>query len=259
MWLMVAIVEVQAQTRGGQQNQNNFGGNVGGSFGGGGSSSSMFGNTGSSFGSSSFGTSSFGSSSFGNSAFGSAGTGQAGFGQAGVGGAARATGANLNQGANGFIGANANMNNFIGRNIQGLQNAGGAMNQGRQNFNLRGNQQRGLDQSLLNILSGGNQNAMGNNNNNPRNNIRPRQKVSFEHPVVPPTEILAAAHVRLGRLSQRYPSLKNVAIEMDQPGTVVLRGDVDSYEAARLAENLMRLEPGVLTVKNELRYPPPSE
>jgi hypothetical protein len=180
-------------------------------------------------------------------------TGQTGMtGQTGRNTAGRNTGGASAQGANGFLGANNNPNNFLGRNTQGQQ-AVTTTNQNRQNF--RGGQQRGLDQSLLNLLNGGAQNA--GNTNNRTNTIRPRQKVNFEHPTLQTSVVVNDVKVRFEKLATRYPQLKQIELIPGEGGIVILRGEVASEGDSKLAESLVRLEPGVKSIQNELTFPTP--
>lgn len=215
-----------------------------GSTGGASSSSSMFGSTG--------GGGNTGSSAFGSSSTGS--TGQQGLGQIGFGNTGQtnrnATGA---QGQSGFLGANNNTNNFLGRNTQGQQ---ANQNQNAQRNNRGG--QRGLDQELQNLLNGNGQ--LGNSNANASKNtgVRPRQKVAFEHPTLKAPAIVTGLEDRFGKLSIRYPHLKNVELSVADDGIIVLRGAVDSEHAAKVTESLVRLEPGVKSIRSELTFPPPA-
>uniref|UniRef100_A0A7C4QLY8 BON domain-containing protein n=1 Tax=Schlesneria paludicola TaxID=360056 RepID=A0A7C4QLY8_9PLAN len=208
--------------------------------------SSMFNSGGAGSSGSSFATSSFNTTSM--SGGGGMATGQTGMtGQTG-----RNTGGVNAQGANGFLGANNNPNNFLGRNTQGQQ-AVTTTNQNRQNF--RGGQQRGLDQSLLNLLNGGAQNA--GNTNNRTNTIRPRQKVNFEHPTLQTSVVVNDVKVRFEKLATRYPQLKQIELIPGEGGIVILRGEVASEGDSKLAESLVRLEPGVKSIQNELTFPTP--
>lgn len=223
------------------------GGSMSGGLPSGGSSSSMF-NSGGGTSSSAFGGSSFGTTSM--SGGGATGAGQTGALGAGRNTQARGATTGLNtQGANGFLGANNNPNNFIGRNTQGQQAT--TANTNRQNF--RGGQQRGLDQSLLNLLSGANQNT--GTSSNRTNTIRPRQKVNFEHPTLQAKVVVDNVKERFQKLSTRYPHLKTIELIPAEEGRVILRGQVESENASKLAESLVRLEPGVKSIQNELRYP----
>jgi len=41
-------------------------------------------------------------------------------------------------------------------------------------------------------------------------------------------------------------------VELDDSGTVILRGQAESDDMSRLIANVLRLEPGVRAVRNEL-------
>jgi hypothetical protein len=51
------------------------------------------------------------------------------------------------------------------------------------------------------------------------------------------------------------PALRGVAFDMNSEGIVTLRGEVATVSARQLAANLVRLEPGVRKVVNELTVP----
>lgn len=215
-----------------------------------GSSGGMFGTTGSSTGSG-FGATNSGSAGS-QSGFG-VGGGQSGFGVGGGQTGRNTTGFGNTQGSNGFLGANNNPNSFLGRNTQGQQ--GGQNNQFGQGG--RGGGQRGMDQSLQNLLNGNGQ--FGQSNANSRTNmVRPRQKVAFEHPVLQTPAVVKGIETRIAKLSTRYPHLKSVEVAAGEDGVVVLRGTVNSQHSAKVAESLVRLEPGVKSVQNDLTFPPPA-
>jgi len=228
------------------QNRSNTGGNTGSSaFGSTGTSG--FGNTGSS-GSSGFGstgTSGFGSSGFGGQS-GAGGGGQTGFGaggQTGFGGQNQ-LGANGNNG--GILGRNTNPNQLLGRNVQ---NAGVGQNNnfggGRGGGGNRGN-------NGLNALNSAGGNA-GNTNQQPI--VRPRLEVGFNFPKPKTDNIQVAIESRLTKLSVKSPALKSVMVSVEDKGEVVLRGTVASESEAKLATQLLRLEPGVQSIRNELTFP----
>lgn len=214
-------------------------------------SSSMFGNTGSSLGSSS----GLGNSGLGNSGLGQTGQGGLGQNSTGFGQNRNTNGLTGNNQNNGFLGVNNNPNNFIGRNNQngqtGNQN-GQTGNLGRQN---RGGNNRQLDSNLMNAINGGNQG--GNNSQQQQPVIRPRQKIAFEYPQPKLDAIVTATQTRIEKLAGRYPHLADVKLDRDADGTIVLRGSSPSQADARVAENMIRLEPGVRKIRNELTYPPP--
>lgn len=233
------------------QNRGNTGQN-----GQGGSGSSMFSSgTG---GGSSFGSSGLGGTG-GTGGFGqSGGLGQGGFGQQGGTGFGQnrntgLTGQNQN---NGFLGVNNNPNNFIGRNNQG-QNGnmnGQTGNVGR--GNQRGGNNRQLDSNLMNMLNGNNQQG-GGGGQSQQPVIRPRQKVAFEYPQPKLEAVVATTQTRLQKLAVRYPHLGDVQLAQETDGTIVLRGSAPTEADAKVAESMIRLEPGVRKIRNELTFPPP--
>ncbi|HUQ69916.1 MAG TPA: BON domain-containing protein [Planctomycetaceae bacterium] len=208
------------------------------------------------------GSSMFGGST-GTSGLGTAGvgTGQGGAGQGGLG--QQGTGQNRNnamgaqQGQNnGFLGVNNNPNNFLGRNAQGQTNLNGQTgNTGRNNRAGQRGGNRQLDSNLQNMLNGGQQGGGGQTQQQPA--VRPRQKVAFEYPQPKLEAVIATTQTRLTKLAVRYPHLSDVQLSQESDGTVVLRGSAPSENDARVAENMLRFEPGVRKIRNELTFPPP--
>ena len=84
-----------------------------------------------------------------------------------------------------------------------------------------------------------------------RRAIRPTFKVAFDEPPKLTTEVRSTLQPRFDSLSQT-PSLRGVAYELDTDGVVVLRGTVDTPAQKRLAENVVKMEPSVKKVRNEL-------
>ena len=150
----------------------------------------------------------------------------------------------LNQGntQNGFIGGRNQQQQFIGGNQRTTQNTRQQQNQ----FGNQGRQQRQNQDDN----NGTNQQ----NQNNQRRAIRPQQKVAFEIPQRTETEVRTTLQTRFDGLVQN-PALRNVTFEMDSDGIVTLRGEVGTTSARQLAANLVRLEPGVRKVVNELTVP----
>ncbi len=198
-------------------------------------STSSMGGTGASGGNSSSGLGGAGNSAFGNNAANrTAGNGQSALGQS-----------LFNQGTtqNGFIGGRNSQQQFIGGNQRtGQQN-------NRQQTNQFGNQSRQnrFNQDDMNDPNG-NQNR---SNTNQRRAVRPQQKVAFEIPQRTETEIRTTLQTQFTALSQ-HPTLSGVDCTMDSDGVAILSGTVDSASARLLAANVVRLEPGVRRVKNEL-------
>lgn len=218
-------------------------------------------------GSSAFGSSLSGGGGAGAGGFGAGGAGAGGFGQGGgaggfgQGGAAGGSGAGgsgfggaINQQNQGFIGRNTDANSFIGRSAQGQMNGQG--NTGRQGGRQGGGGNRSLDQGLLSQLNGG-QNG-GNGGSQQQAPIRPRLKAAFDYPAANVGSVVSTAQVRFGKLSARFPQLDQVQVTQADNGTVRLTGSVGSRDTAKLAESLLRLEPGVRNVQNDLEFPPPA-
>ena len=136
----------------------------------------------------------------------------------------------------------------------GLAPAGGQATTGQNFQGQNRNNTRG---------QGRNQNPNPNQNQGGANQqqrvIRPQLVVAFSTP-------LPAAGTMTSRLSKRLNRVQNanydgVAIEIDGR-KAILRGEVESAEARRMAAMLVKLEPGVRSVQNELtirEQPAPAE
>ncbi|MEZ6066556.1 MAG: BON domain-containing protein [Planctomycetaceae bacterium] len=79
--------------------------------------------------------------------------------------------------------------------------------------------------------------------------IRFRQRIAFAAPNLSGVVIESRLQRQFALLNSRFPGVVAVA---DQPGTVVLRGEVESEAAVALAVAVARLEPGVRQVRSEL-------
>lgn len=141
---------------------------------------------------------------------------------------------------------------------QGNQNAfigGRNQQQGFIGGNQRTGQQQNNRQQQQNNRQGGNndnnQNNQGQRNQDQRRAIRPQYKVTFDLPQKPVADVRSTLQPRFDSLSQT-PSLRGVAYDLDAEGVVVLRGTVETPAQKRLAENVVKLEPGVKKVRNEL-------
>lgn len=229
-----------AQNRGtnGSSNTGSSGFGSTGSFGSGSAGSSGFGTTG---GSSGLG----GASGFGSTGFG-AQNGQGANGQTGFGGQNQ-LGANGNNNG-GILGRNTNQNQgILGRNTQN-QGAGG--NTGLGGGGRGGGGNRGNNGQ--NSQNGGGGNG-ANANQTPL--VRPRLEIAFDFQLPTPVNIQTTLETRLTKLSVKTPGFKGIMLAIEDKGEVVLRGEVGSASEAKLAETMLRLEPGVRTVRNELTYP----
>ncbi|MCA9115766.1 MAG: BON domain-containing protein [Planctomycetaceae bacterium] len=212
-----------------------------------------------------------------NSLFGSAGplsqgggrttgnTGRAtgGFGQtggaAGLGSTGATTGLNTAAGTGGlnnfgalsgtigqgFVGRADNLGRFVGNNqaVQGATgNTGGS---GLQGFNRGGGQRN--QQNF-----GGNNQFNQNSGQGSRPVFRPRVEIAFSYPRASPADVRQAASTRFSLISRRYPQLAGVQLTGGPEGTIVLTGTVADERSRRMAEHLLRLEPGVRKIDNQL-------
>ena len=177
--------------------------------------------------------------------------GNGGFGQNGAGGAAGMNG--QQQGQQGFLGRNTNQNQFLGRNVQGGQGGQGG-NQNQTGNNRRGAANRNGGNQANNMANmmqqqNGQTNARGVASQYPP--VRPRQTVGFTYS----KPQLATVSVKLETRLTKRSELKAVSVSVDPSGDLVLKGQVASADDAMRAENLIRLEPGVQNIRNELTYP----
>ena len=185
--------------------------------------------------------------SFGNNQFGSGGGMQAGNNLSGgqtTGNAFRTSGANGQQ-------QSVNGQN---RNAQGNANRLGQSGLGRGNNRLG---QNGLGRGGRNQNQ--NINSIGNgqgNNAEPQAQVRIRPQISFNYSTRPTPTVNSAIQTQFTRITRRGSDFSNIDFELGDAGVVVLRGTVPSDQTARLAAALVRLEPGVRTVRNELQTVP---
>lgn len=194
----------------------------------------------SSFGGSSLGQG-LGGSSFGNQGFGNGGLGNRGFGNQGFGNQGFGNrGLGNQQGGNrrNFVGADSgDLQNFfslMGSNGQGQFQAGRGQQSGRGG---NANQRRGSD---------------GDGGRNERSAVLTRLSVGFDAPSASDRTSVAATRT-LERLTREGRLGVTAPIEVESQGaTVVLRGTVATEHDRNLAEQLVRLEPGVSAVRNEL-------
>lgn len=118
-----------------------------------------------------------------------------------------------------------------------------------------------FNQIFQGLQRNGGGNGRGSNQASPeRFQLRPTLRVGFDH-----SPITASASVtsprfekRFAGITERRPQLAGVNIASDYEGRVVLRGTVASEDSKKLAAALMRLEPGVRDVVNEITVEPPT-
>lgn len=136
----------------------------------------------------------------------------------------------------GFVGAPA-QNGFVGNRLANEQ--AGARSALQQAF-----------QSLSRGGGGARNSQLG--ASKPKLGIRPTLKVAFRGPTATPAIATTRVSTRMSRIVGRRPELAGVTASADDTGRVVLRGSVANDEARELAAALVRLEPGVGEVVNEL-------
>ena len=143
----------------------------------------------------------------------------------------------------GFVGRDDNTGRFVGDQRQVTQqNQGG---RGRQ-FGNRGGGNGATGRAFGDQFGGrGNQGSS-------RRIIRPRQEIAFTFRRPPTSQINSSIRLRFKQISLRQPALRNVLVVLDEKGAATLSGQVTSSETLRLAAIMVRLEPGVRSIKNEL-------
>lgn len=134
---------------------------------------------------------------------------------------------------------------FIGSNAtQGF--VGGASQAGNQ---------QGSNRQFQAIQNNQSQQSTGQQSGTVRE-IRTSLRVGFAFPTASQSQIngrLASANLAtLGRFTTRRPELSEINVAMNLDGVAVLTGSATSVETRRLAANLMRLQPGVRKVDNQI-------
>lgn len=206
----------------------------------------MFGSSGALSGSSGFGagtTGSSGSSAFGSNALPSNSLPSNAMPSTAMPSAAL-PGATGTTGATGQAGATGQRAGLVGQTstrLAGVAAAGpqGTVNQMQQGQGQRGGQRGGQNQNQ-------NQNQ---NNQQQQRSIRPQLVVAFTPPI-PTAEVMSSKlSTRLKKMTKM--GYEGVTVEIDGRHAI-LRGEVDSAEAKRMAKMLVKLEPGVKTVQNDI-------
>ncbi|MBA3312655.1 MAG: BON domain-containing protein [Planctomycetaceae bacterium] len=184
--------------------------------------------------------------------------------QTGTGAGTTGSSTTIGQGTTGTLGAASGQtlldssvigtNTFTGR----AANAGfvGNAQVGQQQANMNA-----FNQMFQGLQRGGN--ADGRATGQPdaeRFQIRPTLRVGFDYtPVTATASITNPKFVtRFSGITQRRPQLAGVNISSDDEGRVVLRGTVANEDSKSLAAALLRFEPGVREVVNELTVAPPA-
>lgn len=147
---------------------------------------------------------------------------------------------NLSQtvGTGPVVGQSDNRGRQVGNRMAGQQGMMGAMQalQGLQGL------QRG----------GGFDNNRSNQQDDERLQLRPTLRIAFDYTPATTTAAVERVTTKFTGIVERRPELAGVTFATDNDGNVILRGNVASKEVAQLAAALVRLEPGVRGVVNEL-------
>ncbi|RLS51128.1 MAG: BON domain-containing protein [Planctomycetota bacterium] len=129
---------------------------------------------------------------------------------------------------------------------------------GRQNTGFAGNRNAGQGggASLTPQFNqmGGNQNSNRGNTGGNANikRARPQQRIAFTFPKAN----LTSTQVQVSQRFQRLAGVTGATTEITDEGVATLTGTVATDDAKKLAEALVRLEPGVRSVVNELLVQP---
>jgi hypothetical protein len=191
-----------------------------------------------------------------SSASQAAGGQQSGLGQSGIGGDGSAfAGPQLNEvgslsqqaigNTTGFVGANT-QGTFVGNRMAGQGGLGG----NGPTFSALGGSDFNPD-SFNQSGSGGGQSST--------RQVRPRYRLGFDFARAPAAEISTRIDVQLSRLTESNPQFAGVQIVINDQGIAELRGAAPTEDASRLIENIVRLEPGVRDVDNQLVVPPSAQ
>jgi hypothetical protein len=92
--------------------------------------------------------------------------------------------------------------------------------------------------------------------NSSRRVIRPRQEIAFTYKRPAAEQINSSLNQRFTRFAARRPAMQGVTITIDQQGVATLSGQVTTAESRRLAALMVRLEPGVRSIDNQLTVNP---
>lgn len=170
--------------------------------------------------------------------------------------AATPGGANLNEGTgaqptlqdfgSGFVGNSQNSGRFVGSQFSGQQQVQGGGNSGRNTFGSSASRGRGNTGRRTTTT-----NQRGRNSNTKR--VRPRLRVAFITQPRSMTTVKASLDTRFSKLLSRRTELAGVSISVGKvAGHLVLAGKVPNESALKKAAALVRMEPGVRKVDNQL-------
>ncbi|MFO0978804.1 MAG: BON domain-containing protein [Planctomycetaceae bacterium] len=135
-----------------------------------------------------------------------------------------------------FVGGNA-AQNFVGGSRQATNQQGT-----NRQFQAFQNTQQGMNQGMSTTGT-------------PRQ-VKTALRIGFSFPNATSAQasgnLAAANQANLSRYVTTRPEFTGINVNMTPEGVAVLTGSTDSVEASRLAANLLRLQPGVRRIDNQL-------
>ncbi len=130
----------------------------------------------------------------------------------------------------GFVGRSDSSGRFVGSQFSGQQR----VQSGNQFRGTRGQQFQG-------------------NKTGARAVLRPRARIAFRYTKPNVERVQSRLVARFEKIASDRAIFRGLVVTTDDEGTVTLRGTVEDSESARLVANVVRLEPGVRGVRNELK------
>lgn len=164
----------------------------------------------------------------------------------------------------GFVGQNFAPQGFVGARQAGQQTGafgrtagfggfgtqGMGMGFGQNQFGAGNFRRNAFDRNRTSTFQNRNQNQNAQLNQQPQ--IVVRSQIAFTYPERPAGAVVNRLDARFERVARRGPEFGNVSFDLAPGGEVVLRGTVPTDHAREIAAALVRLEPGVRAVRNEL-------
>lgn len=220
-------------------------------FGSSGSSGSSGMSTGSSSGGSRGGTSSSGISSGSSMMGGSTGSSTGSRSSSGSGNSSQSgQGAGIQSSLNtgyGTVGAKIGQSAFTGMGTN-------AAFVGNQNATQR--RSNSASQMFSQLQNLANQNRNNNTSNTVQQRMRPTLQLGFAPAAIDSTALQSTLQTNLASIPQLGDRAQNVRSVADSTGVVTLTGTVANEDDRRMMELVMRLEPGVREIRNELKVAP---
>ncbi|QDT63621.1 BON domain-containing protein [Calycomorphotria hydatis] len=142
----------------------------------------------------------------------------------------------------GYVGRSDNVGRFVGNQLAGTQQSGAAGAGGGRNFSQAGRGATGF----------GGQQGINNTQSATTFPVRPQQRIAFDFPARLSADVAASARYTVGKFAEKLGNADAINLSVNNDGTVVLQGQVPTERDRQLAEMLLRFEPGVSQVSNQL-------